>query len=270
MPVRGQQIYAISTNQHTGTRCREACHTAVGIGRSHRDDFPCILEVVVIGVLSIRRAIARREHKHRAHSIATVLHALAQSLVGKGQRGAVEVVGKRIDGTPAVVADIKLVLQAQCLGNLVPSPLHAGRRDLGVRRDADNAGFVVLCADDNAGHRCAVEVAHRVGGVRNLVLAVLCVVHRVIGLGKVNSRLQVRVGRINAVIDHANRDTRTTDLAVELVQTQGRQVPLRRLQWVCDAAIELTQAQRVATQLCTVGSYVEVIRAVGRRRDQHA
>ena len=79
------------------------------------------------------------------------------------------------------------------------------------------------------------------------MLTVCCLKLSVVGLSKVDAALQVRMGRVNAVVHHTHRDAGTANLPIELVQPQGRKVPLRRLEGVCHAAVKLTQAQGVGT-----------------------
>ena len=223
---------------------------------------------MVIGVVAVGSTVASREHKYRAKPMAPVFDALAQGLVGKGQGCAVEVVAKRVRRAPAVVADIKLVLQTQRLGDLIPTPLDPGRNDLCIRRDADDAGFVILSTHNDARDCRAVEVAHRAGRIGNLVLAILRVRDGVKRQAKVDLSLQVRMCGVDTIINHAHRDARAADLSVELVQAQRRQVPLRRLQRVGHAAVELTQTQGVSTEFGAVRADVKVVGAISRRRNQ--
>ena len=216
---------------------------------------------MIIGVVASTGTVARSENKHRALSITAVFNTLAQSFIGEGQRRAVEVIRKRTGRAPAVVADVELVLQSQRLGDLAISPGDPGRDDLRIGGDADDAGLVVLRRADDAGHCRAMGIP------RVLVATVLRIELCVIGQRKVDPCLQIRVRGVDAVVDHADGDTGTSDLAIQLVYAQRRQIPLRRLQGICHATIELAQPHGVSAGGGAIGANVEVVDAAARRRD---
>ena len=225
---------------------------------------------MIVGVITLCVAITGREYEHSTQAITTIFHAFAQSLIGKRESRAVEVIRERINTAPAVVAHIVLPLLAQGLSDLTPTPFNPGRNKFDVRRDAAYTCFIVLNRTDDARNLRTVIIRRQPQQGTILGIAVLSIKLSIVRQGKVHVGLQIRMRHIDTVIHNTYRDTRARIDPVQLGNTSLIDVPLRARQGIRLAAIELSYPQSISTRGRATARYIEVVLSACCRRELYS